>query len=89
MSAEIGPESEAKMREALADPARFEVTITGRNGFTVTHGFPLYDYEAGEITSSVETKRHEINELGYASPTGWEKLPYSRVISYTLETRIR
>lgn len=85
----IDPESEEKMREAGANPAAIEFTVVGRNGFRFTQRIPLYDYETGEISTSVDIKRREINELGYADPTGWEAFPYSRVFTFTLETRIR
>lgn len=82
-------DTEAQMSEALADPAAFTVTITGRNGFTVTHNFPLYDYEKGEISHSIDSRRHELWSETSRYPVGWESLPYERVITYTLKTSIR
>lgn len=83
------PEHEARMHEALGDPAKVSITITGRNGFDVTYNYPLYDWEKGTVTLTYAPKHQVFDVFSPGDQAFREPLPRQRTFGVIMETEIR
>lgn len=85
---ELDAEGYSMLSEAMDDPSRVDVVITGRNGFKVTMGYPIGEHE--DATIGVETKifRDELQSgFGLGERPYVVPIPTGRKIVWTIETK--